>query len=105
MIMALLVGMFSHTSQAQITVSNSGDFLAPGTRINNWDIDTMNAEIYDQFTGATGGNQVWDLTGRSFTKESVGVVVDKSTAPSADSFPDANVAVLVVDTLTPPDSI
>lgn len=105
LIMIVLVGLFFQTGQAQITIPNSGSVYSPGTPVNTWQIDSIDMNIYNQFTATAGGNQTWDLTGRSFSKENLGVVVDKSGAPMADSFATANLVVLTVDTLVPPDSI
>jgi hypothetical protein len=101
----LLVFLLFQTGQAQLSFATSGDAPSPGATMSTWLADEITEAKFFELTSTTGGNQVWDLSTVNFSKQSNGLVVEPSSAPLLDSFPDANFVVLNVSVPDMADSV
>ncbi len=94
--LCLLGLVFSPHVWGQIVISTNEYAPAPGTAIGySFDVD-LDSAYYSSLTAGSGGPMVWDFSSRTFDPGFAQYSVDLATTPSIDSFPGANLALLMV---------
>ncbi len=79
----------------QITVNN-GFMPAPGTVVNYPSDISPDQGLFDQMSAGSGGSMVWDFSTRSYATAITQVSYPLATTPEIDSFPAANLVMLMV---------
>jgi hypothetical protein len=92
---SVLILVLSACATAQISISNT--FLpAPGTDVQSKQDASIDSAFYASLIAGSGGPMTWDFSSRTYSTVLNEYVVDPATVPAIDSFPGANLVLLLV---------
>ncbi|HVP07402.1 MAG TPA: FlgD immunoglobulin-like domain containing protein, partial [Candidatus Acidoferrum sp.] len=80
---------------AQITISTNTFQPSPGTIIKTKMDPTLDSTFYNYLTAGSGGPITWDFSARQYGADFLEYVVSTLTAPGIDSFPQANLCLMI----------